>query len=232
MVMHDEDGGTREILESIVITPLPNAPFTATLETEWVKYLYTGGTITLVNRRRLARDKTGRFYQERWWLVPKNGKMESRMTAVQIADPVRHLRYGCMMQNPEHVCTQQYYAPPYTTTIQFSGPPTGPLPNDTGYANHEELGKQNLVGVETVGTRDTTIYNPGVFGNDAEVKVEREYWYSPQLGINLLSKRSDPRFGSQTFTVTELTLGEPDPQLFDLPKGFRLAEARPRASNR
>ena len=101
-----------------------------------------------------------------------------------------------------------------------------PLPDDAGYATHEELGKQQIVGLETVGSRDSTKYNPGVFGNDSQVAVEREYWYSPQLGINLLSRRSDPRFGTQNFMITELSLSEPEPQLFDLPKGFKAVDRR------
>src|SRR5271165_4821312 len=68
------DGGVREVLESIVIPPIPNAPFTATLDTEWVRYAGDGATITLVNERHIARDRMGRIYQERWYLVPKSGK--------------------------------------------------------------------------------------------------------------------------------------------------------------
>jgi hypothetical protein len=43
------------------------------------------------------------------------------------------------------------------------------------------------------------------------------FCYLPQLGFSLLSKRSDPRIGKQTFTVTNLALADPDPQLFELP---------------
>lgn len=38
----------------------------------------------------------------------------------------------------------------------------------------------------------------------------REYWYSPELGINLLSTRSDPRIGKQIFRASDLVLSEPD----------------------
>jgi hypothetical protein len=40
-------------------------------------------------------------------------------------------------------------------------------------------------GVETIGKRVTRIFNPGTFGNDNQVTVVREFWYSQQLGINL-----------------------------------------------
>ena len=231
--MHDEDGGVRETLESIVITPMAHAPFTAMLQTEWARNLYTGGTITVVNQRRIARDGNGRVYQERWFLVPKGGKHESQMTAIQISDPNRHVLYTCMMLDGRHTCDETFYAPSTSTVVKFEGPPTGPLPDDAGDAAHEELGKQQIAGLETVGTRDSTTYNPGVFGNDSQVTVEREYWYSPQLGINLLSKRTDPRFGAQTFTIPEVSLSEPEPELFKLPKGFTVVDHRPKvpASN-
>lgn len=231
--MHDEDGGIRETLDSIVIPPMARAPFTATLQTEWVRDLYSGGTITVTNQRRIARDSKGRIYQERWLLVPKGGKQESVMTAIQIADPNRHILYTCMM-DVRHVCDETNYALSTSTAVKFEGPPTGPLPNGAGYATHEELGKQQIAGLETVGTRDGTTYNPGMFGNDSQVTIEREYWYSPQLGINLLSKRSDPRFGTQTFTITELSIAEPEPRLFNLPEGFTAVDKPakiPRANN-
>jgi hypothetical protein len=90
-----QDGGVRETLESIVIPPKAGAPFTLTLQTEWVKTLYDGGTITAVNQRRIARDAKGRIDQERWFLVPKNGKVDSQMTTIQITDPNSDILYNC-----------------------------------------------------------------------------------------------------------------------------------------
>jgi len=54
-------------------------------------------------------------------------------------------------------------------------------------------------------------------GNNRPILTKREIWYSPQLGVNLLSKRDDPRFGNQNFEVTHISLGDPDPKLFELP---------------
>jgi hypothetical protein len=221
-----EDGGTRETLESIAIPPKAGAPFTLTLQTEWVKTLYDGGTITSVNQRKIARDSKGRIYQERWFLVPKNGKEESEMTTIQISDPNAHTHYDCFMLHKPHVCVLSAFTPSTSAVYKTDGPPPGPLPNDMGNVTHADLGKQLLSGVETSGTRDATIYNPGVFGNDRKVSVEREYWYSPQLGINVLSKRTDPRFGTQTFTATNLILADPDPKLFELPEGFKVDDRR------
>lgn len=55
-----QDGGVSEMMESIVVSAKPQAPFTLTLDTEWVRMLADGGTITSVNKRRVARDAAGR----------------------------------------------------------------------------------------------------------------------------------------------------------------------------
>ena len=60
-----QDGGVSQSLESIFIPPMVNAPFTCVLHTEWVRSMPDGGTLTLVNQRTIARESSGRFYQER-----------------------------------------------------------------------------------------------------------------------------------------------------------------------
>jgi hypothetical protein len=56
--------------------------------------------------------------------------------------------------------------------------------------------------------------------------MSREYWYASELGVNLVSKRSDPRSGTQEFTITELNRAEPDGTLFELPQGFTVVDQR------
>jgi hypothetical protein len=223
--VHQADGGVRETLESIVVTPLANAPFTLTLQTEWVRTMGDAGTFTVVNERRIARDGKGRIYEERWALVPKNGKTKSFMTAIQIADPLKHSLYTCMM-NDEHLCHLTSYTDSTALPHEVRETKTVTLPNDQGFVAHQDLGDGSTEGIETIGTMISTTYNPGVFGNDNQFTVEREYWYSPRLGINLVSKISDPRFGTQTFTAANVEPSEPDPTLFELPKGFSPMDER------
>jgi hypothetical protein len=204
---------------------MPNAPFTAMLDTEWVKTMSNGGTMTLINRRRIARDSKGRIYEERWVLVPKSGKFKSSMSAIQIADPLTHVVYTCMMDG-KHICSASDYTDKAVAAKVVRGNRNVQLPNDEGFVNHEDLGNGSLEGVDTLGTRITTTFNAGVLGNDDPFDIQRETWYSPQLGINLLSKISDPRYGTQTFTITEISVGEPDAKLFELPEGFKAMDRR------
>jgi DDE family transposase len=62
----------------------------------------------------------------------------------------------------------------------------------------------------------------GIQYNNSPLLVKREYWYSPLLGINLSGSRSDPRFGTQNFEVTDVVIGEPDAKLFAVPSGSKM----------
>ena len=222
------DGGVREVLESIVIPPIPHSPFTATLATEAIKYAADGATMTFVNERHIARDEQGRIYEERWLLVPKNGNAKSAMNWIQIADPKHHTLYNCSPQ--KHICDLLAYDP--ASDLAAATVRTGAshsLPRGDGNVSWEELGTRNILGMDTVGVRETTITNAGALGNDQPLTSFSEYWHSQQLGLNLLSVRSSPFFGKQTFTITELTASEPDPELFQLPAGFKVNDQRKNA---
>jgi len=222
-----EDGGVSEVLQSIEVPPKAGAPFTLTLETEWAKTLSDGGTVTYVNKRRIARDAAGRIYQERWALVPKNDpRVKSMMTVIQIADPEAGTLYNCFLVVKTSTCELLKYTGSTAKIYKPASPPSGPLPNNQGIVVHQDLGSQILAGVSADGVRDVTTYNPGVFGNDRKVTIEREFWYSEHLGLNLLSIRDDPRIGKQIFTVTSVDPTEPDPSLFALPAGFKVVGLR------
>jgi hypothetical protein len=216
------DGGTRETLESIFIPPKPRAPFMLTLETEWTRPFGNGGTYTVVNKRRIMRDSAGRIYEERWLLVPKNGKLVSRMNYIQIADPAAHTLYNCEVEKKR--CFLVKYEGSTTTNYEPGMSPSGPLQNGTGYHVHEELGKNSIDGLEVLGYRETTTVNAGVMGNDQPMSNMREFWYSPELGISLLSKVDSANVGKQTFTVTELVTSEPGAEFFAIPEGFTVEE--------
>jgi hypothetical protein len=224
-----QDGGVRQVLESIVIPPIPGAPFTATLDTEWVRFTPDGGTITFVNERHIARDGRGRIYEERWALVPKfhpNGDIPSKLTWIQIADPKLHTLYNC--STDKHVCDLLTYDPAKDlTAAQPRTPPPAAAAGDRGLPTTlEDLGTRNIAGVETVGIRQTYRIEIGSMGNDQPMTSVKEEWHSQELGINLLSIRSGPMVGKQTFTITELNASEPDPQLFELPSGYKVTDQR------
>jgi len=217
---HAPDGGTLEMISSIFIPTMPNAPFTATVNTEWIRPLPDGSTIALKNHRTIARDAAGRVFQERRMLVPEDDKDEPALRQIEISDPVAHEFYVCKTQ--ERVCRLQPFSRP--ESAGFAAPGSGR--GQAGSAGTEDLGKQSIGGLETVGSRETTVIPTGTMGNNSPLLSKREFWYSPLLGINLITKRQDPRGGDQNFEVSDIAVGEPDSKLFQVPAGFKVLDMR------
>jgi hypothetical protein len=218
-VQRPPDGGNREVLISILIPSLPNAPFSAIVNTESIRQLPNGATITLKNHRAVARDSAGRIFQERRLLVPEDGKHESVVTQIEISDPVAHELFICVPK--EEVCQVEAFTAP-----TFQPPRSASDAPRSGPATLEDLGKQSISGVETVGTRETVVIEAGKIGNDSPLQVQREYWYSPQLGVNLLSKLHDPRIGIQNFEVSDIAMTEPDTKLFKVSGKVKIIDLR------
>jgi len=220
-VRHAPDGGTRETFASIFIPSTPNAPFTATVNTEWVRQLRDGSNITLKNHRTIARDASGRIFEERRFFVSDDGKHESTVYQIEISDPATHQRYVC--RPADHVCRlEQFFA-----RAAAGLPVASTSANKPGAPGIENLGMQTIAGLETIGTRETRLVETGMIGNDGPILEKREFWYSPKLGVNLITRREDPRFSTQqNFEVSDLTLGEPDAKLFEVPGGYRIIDLR------
>jgi hypothetical protein len=86
----------------------------------------------------------------------------------------------------------------------------------------ESLGSQVVNGVMADGTRVTQTIPAGDFGNDRPITSVTESWYSPELHLTVLYKRTDPREGDVTTQYTGIKRGDPDPTLFQLPAGYTL----------
>ena len=97
---------------------------------------------------------------------------------------------------------------------------------ETGAANTESLGKQVIEGVEAEGTRITATIPAGQVGNELPIQTYSETWNSPSLQTVVLSKQSDPRMGETTFRLTNLSLSEPAPSLFQVPADYKLVDAK------
>jgi hypothetical protein len=221
-IVRVQDGGAGGRMESIFIPPKAGAPFSLILDTEWTRPMGNGGTFTLTNERHIVRDSKGRIYQERWFLVPKGGKIKSTMNVFQVTDPEQHTWFNCITATKVcdlyryHLTTQDKFEPPIGAS--------GNLPDDSGVRLHEDLGKSNTEGIDTHGYRETTTINVGVMGNDQPMVTTREFWYSPRLAVNLVSAVDAPQSGKQVFTAREISTAEPEPTFFEIPADFKIVD--------
>jgi hypothetical protein len=218
-LVHAPDGGTREQVQSIAIPSTTNAPFSAVVVTELTKILPDGSTQTNKNHRTVARDSSGRVFQERRFFTPQGDQQVTPLSELDYQDPNRHELYVCRPQ--QRVC----YEYTFDGSMTVSLPKAGPLPNGTGSVAVEDLGRKSVGGLDLLGSREITTINAGVIGNQKAEPIVKEFWYSPHLQINVITKRFDPRVSAiQNFEVKNVNLSEPDPKLFELPAEYRVVK--------
>jgi hypothetical protein len=91
-------------------------------------------------------------------------------------------------------------------------------------ANTEDLGFQNQNGILAQGTRSTVVIPKGQIGNNRDIKVVNERWYSKDLQMVVKSVNSDPRFGTTTYELTNVVQGA-DPTMFQIPGNYTVTES-------
>jgi hypothetical protein len=92
--------------------------------------------------------------------------------------------------------------------------------------NTEDLGTQTMEDVLVTGTRTTKTIPAGQIGNEKPISIVIEVWTSPELKTVVMSKRSDPRMGEQTFRLTNILRVEPDASLFTVPADFKVIDGQ------
>ncbi|HEY3516321.1 MAG TPA: hypothetical protein VGL98_04680 [Gammaproteobacteria bacterium] len=99
-----------------------------------------------------------------------------------------------------------------------------PFPEGTtgAYEPAEDLGEQVLEGLLVKGTRMTDTIPAGTIGNDRQIDIVTERWYSEDINAMVLERYSDPRFGETTYRLVNVVRGEPSPDLFQVPQGYEI----------
>jgi hypothetical protein len=212
---HARDGGTIERIQSIEIPPIPNAPFSAVVVTEWTRIMPDGSTALMKNHRTVARDSLGRVFEERRYFSPDGDKQATMLTETDYEDLTQHQWMRCFVNT--RVCSVETYNRPLTASQ-----PRTQNREESGM-KWEDLGQKMVDNLELVGSREVMTIGVGAIGNEKEQPVVKEFWYSPRLKINVTTKRFDPRASTvQNFYVTAINQGEPDAQLFHPPPTFRV----------
>lgn len=215
-LQHAYDGHVVERIQSVTITPKPGAPFRATVVTDWTRTLADGTRVTVKNHRTVARDSTGRVFQERRFFSADGDVTSTRISELDYYDPVRKEVSAC--DTAQRLCTIRAW--PQTDTAVETCKPIQ-RPNMT--VTCESLGDARVASLQTIGSRQIVTVAGGPLGLKEPEPTIKEFWFSPRLDLNLIVKRFDPRGGAQNFAFTDINLSEPDPQLFTLPQGFRTA---------
>ena len=219
-LMRGPDGGTTYHVDGISVRPLPGQAFSGKSTTEWTRTLEDGSQVTTHLFAMVARDSQGRIYREGRNFVPVNSNQEPQRYRFIIFDPIAHTRTLCMVAS--HSCNVTNYFASTSFTLR----PVGPFDDGKRTLARESLGNDAMDGINVVGTRETVTINAGVIGNSQTLSISREFWYSPDLQVNLAITRKDPREGTQVVRVREVSRSEPDPNLFKVPEGYAVHDVR------
>jgi hypothetical protein len=215
------DGTTNTQIEGIYIPQTPNAPFTAKQVVEWNRPLTDDTVIMRTYFTIVARDSLGRVRRENRNSVPANSSREPRLNYTFFLDPDARTRTDCYAST--HICRVVAYRP--VTSLTHDPAPqsiNGAVPS----LEREALGNSMMESLQVIGSRETLTVHAEAIGSNHDFAITKEIWFSPQLQVNLSVVRNDPRVGTQTFRLTEVTLGEPDSQLFLMPADYRVVDER------
>jgi hypothetical protein len=89
----------------------------------------------------------------------------------------------------------------------------------------EDLGTSNINGILARGTRVTNVVPAGAIGNDREFRSVEERWFSSELNLLIKSVNTDPRFGTTTYELTNISRQVPDHSFFQIPPGYKLTSS-------
>jgi hypothetical protein len=211
------------------------APFSATASTETSQVLQDGTAIHRTATSTLYRDSQGRSRHEvtlsGFGPLQAAGKTH---TVITIGDPVAGAHY---MLDPDRKIAHQM-------KLHTPGPGKAATPEAaqafqqkmearlqqeeaSGVVKKDNLGTQAINGVTAEGTRITRTIAAGQIGNDKPLQVVFERWYSPDLQIVVKSTRTDPRFGTTTYTLSNIQRTEPASTLFTVPADYTVQQGGP-----
>jgi hypothetical protein len=213
------------------------APFSATASTETTQTLQDGTAIHRTTTSNLYRDSQGRSRNEvtlsGFGPLQASGKPH---TMVSIADPVANTHY---MLDADHkvahqMAMHQHGAPTAAEEQAFEQKMQARLQKEeaSGAVKKDSLGNQTINGVVAEGTRITRTIAAGQIGNDKPIQIVFERWYSPDLQVVVKSTRTDPRFGTTTYTLNSVQRTEPAATLFTVPSDYTVQQGGPGRAGR
>jgi hypothetical protein len=167
----------------------------------------------------LARDSSGKLYFENRRAIEESGEMAPRWQFV-IIDPKRQTRTTCYVETK--TCRINAYR--QVTYRESEGVEDAPRATKMESAS---LGTSVIDSLSVEGTKETTSVAAGAYGNSQPMEITREIWHSPELDLNVLITKVDPRTGTTTRKIDIVSRGEPDAAYFAIPPDYTFLDNRP-----
>jgi hypothetical protein len=216
------------IVSPAVYTALPGRPFSAEEISQQKQILADGSSITHSSPAAFYyRDSSGRVRTERPLTVLGQVKASEMPAIPEIFDPVsgycyfldaiNRLTYRIAIPKPIKMLS------PSKTSTPIIAPRVRVSADKTSNVS-EYLGIKDADGLDIIGTRNITTYPAGLMGNDKPITSTSESWVSPDLNVTVIFRTLDPRIGENIRTLINVSREEPDPGLFQAPRGYKVVD--------
>ena len=198
------------------------APFSANFSTQTTETLTDGNKIERNTTGTVARDSAGRTRRDMTlaaigpWAA--SGKTPPQVSFIN--DPVAGTRY---VLEANTKTAHKMSGHNRGADAARSSAMTARLQKNT---TTESLGTQTINGVSAQGTRTIRTIPAGEMGNEKPIVIVKETWYSPELEITVMTKRSDPRMGETVSQLTNIQKQEPAAALFQVPSDYSVKQGR------
>jgi hypothetical protein len=214
------DAMANRIMDDMYIPTTPNAAFSGKSVASLTQTRH-GSTVHFGFFSLVARQSSGRMYFENRRFYPAPGDPQARTYFVLI-DPGEHTRTIC------YVSTKTCRINAFRRASYADSQPGEEAPPASA-TKSVDLGTEMMESLTVVGIRETTTIAAGAYGNHEPFLTTKEVWHSPELDLDVSITRMDPRWGTQTRKITEISRGEPDPEYFSIPADYKLLDNRPPA---
>jgi hypothetical protein len=199
------------------------APFTATYSQQTSQTFADGNHIQRTTTGTVWRDSNGRTRRD--FTLPAIGNWSSSGKTpphlILINDPAAGADY---VLEPDQKIARKMTLLAANFENHEGGPPRPFAQERQNESTTTSLGTQMMNGVSAQGTRTTRTIPAGAIGNEKPIIITVERWYSPDLQMNVMIKRSDPRTGDNVFQLTSIVRAEPDASLFQVPSDYTVKE--------
>ncbi len=88
----------------------------------------------------------------------------------------------------------------------------------------EQLGSKVIEGISADGVRHTITIPAGQIGNEKPIEIVDEMWRSPELQVTVQSTHNDPRMGTTSYSLKNVSRAEPAATLFQVPPDYTVQE--------
>lgn len=214
------DAAANAIIPSMYIPTTPGEPFSAT-SVALLTQTRQGSVVRFGFISLVGRDSSGRMYFENRRSLAPSGEPLPR-TYFIIIDPGEHTRTMCYAATKTCRIDAFQHAS-YDESEKNDEVPRAATNESTN------LGARQIESLTVVGTRDTTVIAAGAYGNRQPIVTTKEVWHSPDLDLDVSIVRTDPRWGTQSRTITGIFRGEPDAEYFAIPVDYKRLDNRPPA---